>query len=396
MGPDKLTIPAALETLEEQPAVRDYLARAVCEHRVSHAYLFLGAPGSGKLEAARALAQCIVCPHDGDGTCDECIRVRHRTHPDVHIIEPESAVGYLVEQVRDIIADVALAPVRAKSKVYILTNAGLLRRESANALLKTLEEPPAQVSFILIGRTVDAILPTIVSRCQVLSFRVLPSQVAQSAVQRAVGGSTEEARMALAVAGTPERAAEFLQSTGRRQVRRRMIAILGELARDDEWDVLCAARSLVEDVWEAQGRPVTRGRGKGNSDEIVKSELQRRIEGQEDYLSRGAVTQIEKSVKRELTARERSGMIEALAVADSLLRDVLARGEGVDSPVVNYDATALVDQLGASATTAGVVQALQAVSRAGDDIAHNVNPQLAFEVMLLRVKEALACPPSSR
>ena len=100
--------------------------------------------------------------------------------------------------------------------------------------------------------------------------------------------------------------------------------------------------------------------------------------------------------KRELTARERSGIIEALAAADSLLRDVLVRCEGVPQKIVNEDAAAVVDRLAASTGTPGALTALDAVSSAGDDLAHNVSPQLALEVMLLRIKEALACPPSFR
>ena len=387
-------VPAALSVLDDQPAVRDFLARALAEGRLSHAYLFLGAPGAGKTEAALALAQCIVCPHGGDNSCDECIRVRHRTHPDVRLVEPESATGYLVDQIRELIDDVALAPVRATSKVYILTNVGLLRREAANALLKTIEEPPPGVTFILTGRTVDGILPTIVSRCQRVSFKIVSPGIAVQSVERAIGASETEARIALAVAGTPERASAFLASSSRRQVRRLMVRTIAELAHDDDWDVLCSARALVEAVWEAVGRPASKGRG--GKDDPVKRALEERIAGQEDYLSRGAITQIEKTVRRELTARERSGMMEALAAAESLLRDVLICCEGVPTPLVNQDVADAVERIAAGACTGGVVRALEAVSRAADDIAHNVNPQLAFEVMLLHVKEALACPPSSR
>ena len=126
------------------------------------------------------------------------------------------------------------------------------------------------------------------------------------------------------------------------------------------------------------------------------NEVERRIEGQEDYLSRGAVAQIEKAVKRELTARERSGMMEALAAAESMLRDVLTCCEGVPTPLVNADVSEVVERLARDATTGGVVRALEAVTQAADDIAHNVNPQLAFEVMLLRIKEALSWRPSYR
>lgn len=385
-------VPEPLRVLDDQPAVRDFLATAVVEGRVSHAYLFVGAPGSGKSEAALALAQCIICPDD-EGSHDERMRVKHGTHPDVHVVAPESATGYLVEQVRELIEDVALAPVRARAKVYILTNVGLLRREAANALLKTIEEPPANVSFILIARTVEQVLPTIVSRCQRVPFRIVTPGVAERSVERSMGATPTEARVALAVAGTPERAEQFLRSSGRRQVRRLMVRTIGELASDDSWDVLCSAKALVEAVWESQGRIV--GKARKNED-LVKSEVARRIEGQEDYLSRGAIAQIEKTVKRELTARERSGMMEALAAAESLLRDVLTCCEGVPAPIVNQDVADAVERIAAHTCTRGAVLALDAVDHAADDLAHNVPPQLAFEVMLLSVKEALACPPSYR
>ena len=88
-------------------------------------------------------------------------------------------------------------------------------------------------------------------------------------------------------------------------------------------------------------------------------------------------------------------MIELLAAAESLLRDVLVRLEGVDAPIVNADAPEVVERIAARAATPGVVGALEACTRAADDIAHNVSPQLALEVMLCTCKEAL-CPPSSR
>ena len=89
-----------LAQLDTQPRVRDFLSHAVTTGRVSHAYLFVGAPGSGKLDAAWALAQALLCENDGCGACDACVRVARHTHPDVHVYEPESATGYLIAQVR--------------------------------------------------------------------------------------------------------------------------------------------------------------------------------------------------------------------------------------------------------------------------------------------------------
>ncbi|WP_273447277.1 ATP-binding protein [Thermophilibacter provencensis] len=374
--------PAALDALADQPRVRDLLATAVAEGRLSHAYLFVGAPGSGKHEAAEALAECVACPHGGDATCDECRRVRHRTHPDVRWLRPGSATGYLVAQVREVIEDASLAPVRARTKVYVLERAELLRGTAANALLKTLEEPPEGVMFILCARTTASMLPTIVSRCQQVPFRAVSPDEGVDAVMRSCAATREEARVALAVAGTPARATEFLQSTARRQVRRLVVGTLDALARDDSWDVLLAARELVAAV----AVPLA----------DVKEAQEAALQESQDFLTAAALKQVEDANKRELTARERSGMMEALTAAESVLRDVLLRCEGVGQPIVNEDAAATVDRIAAGCDTAGALRALGAVARAADDLAHNVSPQLTLEVMLLSVKEALACPPSSR
>ena len=368
--------PNALKRIVHQPRVRDFLSAAYVEGHLSHAYLFLGTPGSGMLEAADALAQCVVCPHGADGSCDECIRVSHHTHPDVKRYAPAGVSGYLVDQIRELMEDVPLSPVRAQSKVYILDQADLLRGTAANALLKTIEEPPSGVMFILIARSADAVLPTIVSRCQQVPFRVIPPATAVEAIVRGAGANETEARIALSVTRTPERAIEFLSSPARRNVRRLMVRTLGELANDDAWDVLVAARELCDAV----RAPLEDARSrKGPAASDVDAE----------YLSAKALRQIEEAHKRELTARERSGMMEALAAAESLLRDVLMRCEGAMEPIVNEDVEDAVERICATTSVAGALAALNACRAAAANIARNVTPQLALEVMLLAIKEAL-------
>ena len=112
-----------LAKLSGQKRVKSFLTRAVEGGRAAHAYLFVGAPGSGKLEAAWALAQALLCEDGGCGACDNCMRAARRTHPDVHDYTPESATGYLISQTRELLEDVALAPIRAKHKVYIIDRA---------------------------------------------------------------------------------------------------------------------------------------------------------------------------------------------------------------------------------------------------------------------------------
>ncbi|MGI6755008.1 MAG: ATP-binding protein [Atopobiaceae bacterium] len=381
-------LPPVLAALTTQPRVRDFLGAAWQEGRLSQAYLFYGAPGSGKLETALAVAKLVECAHGGDGSCDECIRIAHMSHPDVHVLSPKSVTGYLIDQVREIIEDVKLAPVRGRMKVYIIQDAGKMRGASANALLKTIEEPSQSTMFILIARTPDEVLPTIVSRCQQVPFRVISPKTAEALLVEKTGTTAADARVALSLAKTPDRAAQYLASSERIQVRRMVIQALDGLSRDDAWDALQAAKDITQTV-SAPFREKKKGKGKDKEQkqaDAVRAE----------YLSARALKQIESDAKRELTARERSGMMEALAAAESVLRDVLLRCEGIDQPGVNADVADVVDRLAAGTDYTGALAALGAIARAQDDLNHNVSSQLTFEVMLLRVKEALTCPPLSR
>lgn len=367
-----------LAQLDTQPRVRDFLARAVDAERTSHAYLFLGAPGSGKLDAAWALAQALICEDSGCGSCDACVRVARHTHPDVHYYTPESATGYLIAQVRDLLDDVLLAPIRATCKVYIIDRAEQLRASTANALLKTLEEPPENVTFILLGTSAETILPTIVSRCQCVPFRMISPVDAARSVAQATGLPQERCRMAVAIAGSPTRARAFLKSAERQQARREMIRAIDALAHADEADILASAKTLIMAV----KAPLAE----------VQSTQKAVLERDSDYLSRGAMKQLEDRNKRELNARERSGIMEILACARSLLRDALIELEGAPGGIVNTDVQATVERICSTADPAGVVRALDAVSAAEHAVARNVTPQLALEVMLFDIRKALSCP----
>lgn len=371
-------IPPALERLSEQPRVRDLLARSVSGGRISHAYLFVGPPGSGKLAAAQALAQCIICENGGDGSCGECIRVAHHTHPDVYWLAPGSANGYLIDQVRELIRDAARTPMRASSKVYVLDRVDLLRSSAANALLKTIEEPPEGVTFILLGRTLDAVLPTIASRCQVIPFRSIPSGQAVALVMRETGASETECRVALAVAGAPGRARDYLASPARKQVRSLVVRTLDALPASDAWDVAVAARELFETVGTQLGE--------------VRAAQQDAMDGAADFLSAKAVKQLEEANNRELTARRHSGMMEMLAAMKSVLRDVLLMLEGAQDLVINTDASDVLGRLAAVSAPEGVLGALAHLTKAEDNLGHNVSAQLTLEVMLFGIKEALTCP----
>lgn len=373
----------ALNQIVAQPRVKRFLTSALLGGHISHAYVFVGTPGAGKTLAAQALAQSLVCPKGGDARCDDCIRVAHHTHPDVHWYTPAGVSDYLAGQVRELIDDVQLTPVRAKTKVYIIQRADMLRGTSANALLKTIEEPPAGVVFILIARTLDNVLPTIVSRCQVVPFSVLSPQTKVRAVELATGVGGYRAQIALAVTGTPQQAEQYVLSATRQEIRAQVIRAFSELAHADSWDIVQSARRIAYAI-----TPPKKSKKKVEEAELSEEE-QKEAAIVEQYLSKKAQNELEAIKKREATSRDRSGMIEALAAAKSLLRDVLMYCEHVDVAPVNADHIDAIQRMGATTTTAGVIRALEAVDVAIADINHNVTPQLALEVMLLSAKEAL-------
>ena len=176
---------AAARTAEElrfaallgQERAKEFLKRAHTGRRMAHAFLFRGPAGTGKLRAARTFAAYINCaaPNDDDacGRCPSCLKIRSGNHPDLLLVEPDG-VAVKISQVRELIKALAFPPFEAAVRVVIMTDIHTMRREAANSLLKTLEEPPAATIFILLADDAGDILPTILSRCQEVPFFALP------------------------------------------------------------------------------------------------------------------------------------------------------------------------------------------------------------------------------
>ncbi len=170
--------PATFSDLAGQGHVGNTLKQAVMQGRVGHSYLFCGTRGSGKTTTARVLAKAVNClnPQQGD-PCDQCpICVSINEGRNLDIIELDAASNRGVEEIREIRDKVHFQPAQNRRKVYIIDEAHMLTREASNAFLKTLEEPPEHVIFILCTTEADRLLPTILSRCQRYDFRRLPGQ----------------------------------------------------------------------------------------------------------------------------------------------------------------------------------------------------------------------------
>jgi DNA polymerase-3 subunit delta' len=272
--------------------IKDLLARALAGRRLPHALLFAGPDGVGKKALALTLGRAVLCEKRGPEACDGCstcgrvlraiskldsfraaaqkaeepVFFNFRLHPDLVLVEPVTSgrkPEIRVEQARDVVRDVAGPPFEATARFFILDDAHLLREEAANALLKSLEEPPADAHLILVTSAPQALLPTIRSRCQLLRFSALPLGVVEARLCEQ-GVPKGEARLRAALAAGSLGAALAFESDAYRGQREGMLALiesaerLGPLERmetaerlkelEDPGLALLALRSLLRDV----------------------------------------------------------------------------------------------------------------------------------------------------
>ncbi len=350
------------------------LVAELCDSgEVGHAYLLTGPSNSAKSDAAAVLANAAIARLADIGPSE----LAH-THPDIHRMEPGSATGYLVGQVREMLDDVQLSPICSPRKVYMMSDAQLLTSASANALLKSLEEPPADTVFILLATSADAVLPTIVSRCQTLRFPARSEERTVADLMGATGQGEERCRAALAFCPDTQVAAQYLSDEAKWDVRTCALETLAGLPRHDEIWAMTQAMAL---------------------NDAVKASTQSLAEAQEaEYaqvqgiLGAGALKEVADRHKRQLTAAARSGIMAALGAQRALLRDALMlQANPASAPATNdfTDAATAFAQLGQDA----LLDCIETIGRAIRRIEKNVQPRLAVEAMLLELKETLPCRP---
>ena len=183
--------PQDFDSLVGQQPIKQALSNALTTGRIAHAYLFTGPRGTGKTTTARIFAKALNCEHGPTATpcgkCGNCVQITEGTSMDVQELDAASNRG--VEDIKNLNKNADFAPVNCRYKVYIIDEAHMLTTEACNALLKTLEEPPAHVVFILATTEPQKILPTIHSRCQRFDFHPLTQEEIVDHLRKVAAGS---------------------------------------------------------------------------------------------------------------------------------------------------------------------------------------------------------------
>ena len=232
-------------------SLTEQLKAVVSDGKASHAYLFLGGAGAGKRLIANTFAKALQCESEGSGqkpcgNCRSCQSFDHKNHPDIIYFQAlEKPPKYTIEDVRkQIVETVDLKPFQYDKKIYIIEKADTLNVQAQNALLKTLEEPPAHVMFLLLAERAEAFLPTILSRVVTMKIRPLSEETVAEYLM-GTGLSTEESHTLAAYSqGRIGQALELMEDDAFREMRQDILGKLEALPSMQEGEAYLMAKEL--------------------------------------------------------------------------------------------------------------------------------------------------------
>ena len=227
------------------------MRKAISSGNVAHAYLINGELRSGKEYVAKIFAQALLCEGDGDkpcGMCTSCKQMEAGDHPDVIFIKHEKPNTIGIDDVRrQIVEDVIKSPSKSKYKIYIMNEAEKMTAQAQNAILKTIEEPPAYAIFLLLTTSVEELLPTIISRCVTLSMRPVPDELLKNFLMKEMQVPDYKADISVAFArGNLGRAKTLVASEDFDKIKDEAIILLKYIDEMEMNDIVTAIKKISD------------------------------------------------------------------------------------------------------------------------------------------------------
>ena len=238
-----------MENLTEmQPVVFRQLQNSFISHRLAHAYLFEGDQGTGKEAMAQWFAQHLFCTNLQNGypcgKCNNCVRIKEQEHPDVFEIKPEGQT-IKVDQMRALQSELSKSGFETNKKVVIIQQAETMNVNSANSLLKFLEEPPQGLTLLLLTQALGKILPTIRSRCQVIHFQALSAEKLQQRLL-ADGITPKTAELLASLTNSYVKAVEFSNDEWFNEARQAIAQWFDYLSQQDLQAFIYVQKKLIK------------------------------------------------------------------------------------------------------------------------------------------------------
>jgi DNA polymerase-3 subunit delta' len=351
---------------------------------MTHSWLFTGPPGSGRSVAARAFGAALQCAGGGCGECHDCHTSMTGAHADVEIVTP-SGLSYGVAETRELVTRAALAPTRGRWQVTIVEDADRFTEQALNALLKSIEEPPPRAVWLLCAPSSDDLLPTIRSRCRLVTLRIprydeIADHLEGEGIDRGIA-----AFAARAAQGHVGRARRLAGDEEAQRRRREVLELPAQVATVG--GCFTAAANLVDAAKEEAGAIVQ------TLDAVETSALKEAlgdIGGRGRARPRGAsgaLSDLERRQKSRATRTQRDALDRALLDLAAFYRDVLVTQIGAPVELVNGDLARSVDRLAGSSTPEATLRRIEAVLVCREAVSTNVAPLLAVEAMALALHQ---------
>ncbi|MEU2657559.1 DNA polymerase III subunit delta' [Streptomyces sp. NPDC007325] len=358
--------------------------------KMTHAWLFTGPPGAGRVDTARAFAAALQCVSPdralggapGCGFCTGCHTVLVGTHADVTTV---SAVGteILVKDMRDTVRKSFTSPANGRWQIILVTDAERLNEKSANAVLKAVEEPAPRTVWLLCAPSVEDVLPTIRSRCRHLTLRTPPVEAVADVLIRRDGIEPELAHAAArATQGHVDRARRL--ATDERARARRAVVLKLPLRVADVGGCLKAAQELVDAAAE-DAKQVAEEVDTKETEEL-KAALGAEKGGRMPRGTAGMMKELEEKQKRRGRRTQLDSLDLALTDLTGFYRDVLTLQLGTGSALANEDVRDAVERIARDTTPERTLRRVEAVLACREALERNVAPLLAVEAMTMALR----------